>query len=608
MHDSDEIESIKNEFARLNRATAIRLQFSSKDDEALRIAIAALSDSDSTTRFAAANYFRTDFHEKALSALCERLDDPDTDVRRAARGALACNVVRWWMTPPGIEVQTRCIEQLKNGTPDQRWNAAEALRRFESPVAAKALLAAFDDPDDWVRQTAVWALGKFGQRRYVPQICKMLSDPVSGVRWAAARALNDIQAPEADEDLIRSLGDPDSEVAWEAAMALGQTRTPKAHAALLDLARNSTGDTRANAMSALSEFIGDFPLDIVDAALLEADPDVRRIATYRLDDIQPQEALPRIVNCLDDGERDVRSSALHRLSTLPQTMACPELLALLNDPKKFKLADILEAMQDCGCTIPKEFALSVLSHGSLTVRRLALWSLRKFKDDDAVAALRRALNDGEVMLAAIAELSLLAIGDSGMEMKIRDRCNQATADYLDEFAEELREALGSTNVELLTELYYGFDEERRAHFLWLATGYKNLQSLRDIVQSAANDSSAKVRMNAIDLCGELAGPGEIQLLERLSVDPDYWVRREAIHIWGTLGGPEFQQQMSVLLDDPDPSVRVLAALASAKKAMHQHTDKIQKLLSDVDGDVREAAEEALYTLRIDLAGRATATQ
>ncbi len=89
--------------------------------------------------------------EAALPSLETALEHADEPMRRSAVEALG------WMGPPALDV---LIVALHNDAPGVRRTAARALGRLGAAAARSepALVAAIEDPDAEVRQTAAWAI------------------------------------------------------------------------------------------------------------------------------------------------------------------------------------------------------------------------------------------------------------------------------------------------------------------------------------------------------------------------------------------------------------------------------------------------------------------
>jgi HEAT repeat protein len=138
---------------------------------------------------------------RAVEALIVAVQDPDLEV--AAQEALSR------MGAPAVEPLVRLIREKGRST-----RAAGALSEIRDPKATEPLLALLGDDDQLVRTSAVWALGKVGDRRAVPTLCDSLRDP--DLADVSAHALARIGDDRAVPPLVAHLMDTYSHAAAEA--------------------------------------------------------------------------------------------------------------------------------------------------------------------------------------------------------------------------------------------------------------------------------------------------------------------------------------------------------------------------------------------------------
>ena len=96
-------------------------------------------------------------------------------------------------------------------------------------------------------------LGRIGDRRAVPLLCRLLEDPGAQSRWRleAAQLLGQLQDPAAAATLWAAAGDDDERVAAEAAIALGEIKDASARVVLPEVVRTTDSDLRMRAGIAL---------------------------------------------------------------------------------------------------------------------------------------------------------------------------------------------------------------------------------------------------------------------------------------------------------------------------------------------------------------------
>jgi len=191
---------------------------------AVELLIVALRNTDSDVRDRATRALGALKDPRAVEPLIMALkDDPDSDVRKSAAAAL------------GAAKDPRAVEPLIVAL-----KAPDALRIRDSGVGMRE----FKDPAslpkdaDWkVRKNAAEALGALKDHRAVEPLIAALEDWNSGVRDSAAGALKGIGAP-AVEPLIAALRDPNAWLRLGAARVLGERREPRVVNALLNASGN----------------------------------------------------------------------------------------------------------------------------------------------------------------------------------------------------------------------------------------------------------------------------------------------------------------------------------------------------------------------------------
>jgi len=121
------------------------------------------------------------------------------------------------------------------------------------PRAVEPLIAALQDTDSNVRDTASFLLGTFMDPRSVAPLIATLKDTDANVRMSAAWALGKTKDPRAVEPLIAALEDTDVGVRGSAALALGEIKDRRAVGPLIALLKSRTAGDRNSAARALGE-------------------------------------------------------------------------------------------------------------------------------------------------------------------------------------------------------------------------------------------------------------------------------------------------------------------------------------------------------------------
>jgi HEAT repeat protein len=154
-----------------------------------------LHDELQTTRFAAAFGLSQHGPEAvdALPALVEALNDPDENVRLMVADAV-CAIA----DDPGRGLDV-LIQLLGHENPALRNCAAHGISDLgrKAAPATGALIEAANDPDIWVRLTAIRALGLIGPEASdaIPVLRDLTASDDNTVAAAAQRALEAIETP-----------------------------------------------------------------------------------------------------------------------------------------------------------------------------------------------------------------------------------------------------------------------------------------------------------------------------------------------------------------------------------------------------------------------------
>jgi HEAT repeat protein len=259
-----------------------------RDAEAVRAAVAGISDPNPVLRRVSAEILGSLSVPEATRALVNTLQDPEASVRAASVRALVCARA----TPALLDIAA-C---LRDPEPEVRVQAVEALRQLAgyAPGLSANLRPLFDDPDPLVRTRVALALLMASPPTPSPERTLRVSRSGEGVAEQGVRA--EARA------LLRNM------------VVVG------------DLA------ARVSALKALGEW-GDaeaFELVCMELEDRPAPPAVRRAAAIALARIDPVRAIQYLIRALDDEDRSVRSAVARALELIGSPALEPTLAALSN--------------------------------------------------------------------------------------------------------------------------------------------------------------------------------------------------------------------------------------------------------------------------------------
>jgi HEAT repeat protein len=205
--------------------------------------LAALGDPDPAIRSLAIR----NLWENEEPALARRLlqilqSDPDPAPVRAAARALGHFVLMGELAQldeDRLQEIVASLLKLATTSPDAtaRRLSVESLGYSSDPQATRLIGAAFDDPADEWRASALVAMGRSANPDWTERILPMLRHPAPSLRREAARACGELELQASTAELVDLLEDSDAEVRAAAIWALGQVGGKLAYQGLTVVAR-----------------------------------------------------------------------------------------------------------------------------------------------------------------------------------------------------------------------------------------------------------------------------------------------------------------------------------------------------------------------------------
>jgi HEAT repeat protein len=151
----------------------------------------------------------------------------------------------------------------RDETIEVRRRSIESLAYMSDAHVDEIINAAYADPDEKMRLSAVHAMGRTADPHWSEPVQQELHSPNPAMRFEAARAAGEIALKSAVGDLIQLLNDADAEVRQMAIWSLGQVGGAKARRALQACQSSADEAMRDAAEDALAELdLGSVPLDL----------------------------------------------------------------------------------------------------------------------------------------------------------------------------------------------------------------------------------------------------------------------------------------------------------------------------------------------------------
>ncbi len=210
----------------------------------------------------------------------------------------------------------------------------ERLVRFVVTLGAKAvppLLAALDDPDPGISETAAGLLGELRAKEAVPKLTAFLASG-RGRRYVAAWALGEIKDPGSIPVLVASLSDPNPGVVKASTRALINIGRKASPALVASLPRSSSAARKAM-LRALEDIedtrAEDAILEVLDG---EKDPAIKAAAARALSKCGTSRSYAPLERWLADGEVGVKVECAWSLGVLQAKPAEAALRKTLEHP------------------------------------------------------------------------------------------------------------------------------------------------------------------------------------------------------------------------------------------------------------------------------------
>ncbi len=187
-----------------------------------------LKDEDPQVRGRAIDGLWEDESRELLARLLELVaKDPDENVREKA----ALGLSRFALLAETGKLKERWVTRLRQGLFDRLHSddasvsrrALEALGYFsQDDQVIRAIQEGYNSDDELIKASALKAMGRSLNKRWVPEVGKELGSEEPVLRYEAVAAAGEMNADELTQPVIRLCEDPDREVQLAAIWSLGQ--------------------------------------------------------------------------------------------------------------------------------------------------------------------------------------------------------------------------------------------------------------------------------------------------------------------------------------------------------------------------------------------------
>jgi len=270
----------------------------------------------------------------------------------------------------------------------------------------------------------------------------------------------------------------------------------------------------------------------------------------------------RLIRRLSSRDPETRYQAAGCLGTAGNPAAVEPLAALLDDPEVGVRWKATESLGKMGPPAVGPLTVSLKSE-NIDVRWMAAIALGDIGDPAAIRALMGALDDPDAYVRSRAALALGAIGEPAQE-------------------------------EVVAGLSGGNERVRRGAAV--ALGIIGGESAIMALIGALRDPDGEVRQRSCTALGDIGDAAVPPLIEALGTEDELF-RRSAAAALGLIGKPAVPALAMALRPDGDLRAGVGAAHALGEIGGRRSADVLIRALEDERVEVREAAREALGSIR-----------
>lgn len=311
----------------------------------------------------------------------------------------------------------RCLSLIQSRNPRDRSYAAKRLGELKA--RPDVLMSLMEDSNGFVRSSAAEALGRsvdLPAPEVVSQLLAAIDDPNNYVCAAAVNSLGLLQATQAVSQVEACLDDPHPIIAQAAILAMARIDPDRIKDRLLTYLHSDEYLIHLAATRACSwlayEPCGEFVLQALkDFEVENEQPDLKLPKLYIevLAQLNMREAIPTLVE-IAEREVGLRGVAVEALIEMNAEEAAAILSPLLNDPSNRLRRSLIEMMMKTDYEAALPLVRPLLRDSAITVREAALAAISKWGDKVSVEEVRHiAYNDPNPFVRPQAVITLTSL-------------------------------------------------------------------------------------------------------------------------------------------------------------------------------------------------------
>lgn len=436
---------------------------------------------------------------------------------------------------------------MEGGSEPLMLASVEALKRFNVPDVAGALIALLDTANDEVKREALKILVDMLESSSDCFSKKGMLDKLTG-------------------HLIPALGDDDEEVKYAAVKGVGLIRERRAVKVLISILRD------------------------LDSGVPEAEERVICIHNA-LKEIGDEEEL--ILGISTHGS-DTPIQVIDLLGELKSEKAVGYLTGIFESADRERKRAIVAAIGRIGNIGSVDFLTEALEDESGYVRKEAADALAKMGNKKALPCLfmrldRERYDDvREALLSAIID-----IGRSGAYNGLITFIRSSSPETREMGAKGLGMLSDERAVPKLIKVINDDSSKVRKASVRALSSFKNLD-VKEALKVALMDGEPDVRVAAVQAIADIGGRGAVEELSALLSDPEPWLRSQAIEAICEIGGKGVVKVVIAALDDPHPMVKVSAIRSLGRLKVKSSATALKEFLALTDdGELMDEVAGAL---------------
>lgn len=578
-------------------------------------AVAPLLDSEDPAMRNMVVEILTQLNEAALATVIALTESRDDDISKFAVDILAV-----WGNPESLPALAQLCSHPNSNV---RAGLADALGAVRGRRSFDILLLLLNDDEEWVRFSAVEALGKFdGTDIPVEPLLEVLDNDSMLVKTGTIEVICKVATPEHCAAILTRFRD------------LLKEGHCLPVSAVVDMLEKAASKEWGEGCRRLLWSFKDIFFDFFIVSLKEEDSEIRKKALQGLAYLGDERGIAGAIEYLeglDNIEEDDEARFVDAIVMMSGKGAMPDaVLSKINERTKYlklyiriagelkvkdmvpvlaglignvgkeELRAIVEVLEQIKTSDSVELLKSLLKSDESHVRRVAARSIGRLIGTEAVPQLFDALRVEpykDVMEEITLALAAIPFPDvfAGFVVLL--------ADEKELIRVMAAKGLGIIGGDEAFDHLKGRVEDkdlgvRKAVYEALAR--LNVEGASEAVVMGLKDSDEEVRLTvlkALDVGSKSYGDGLGDELVGLLKDKNVWVRYMAVQLLGELGYDKAEDVLLVLVAEDEPPVRTAVAKTLEKVGTMKSIPVLQELLEYPDESVNEAALEAIDSIK-----------